>query len=128
MNIYEFLSFWIINSVVFYTAAAVWPGDVVVGNRYLPAVPAAVFAAFILTFIVEIFQNLLSKRKIKLKGDFQNKLVLFVLNTSAVWLTARGGPIVGLGITSWRVAVVLGVILTLLKWIVLKLSAPKARG
>lgn len=127
MNIYEFLSFWIINSVVFYTASTVWPNDVVVGNRYLPAVPAAVFAAFVLTFIVEVFQNLLSRRKIKLKSGFQNKLASLVLNTASVWLTARGGPIVGLGITSWRVAVVLGVILTLLQWVVLRLSASKSR-
>lgn len=122
-----FLSFWLVNSVIFYFAPYVFVALVVTGNARLGPFMAAVVSGFILTVADVITMPIFESLKIKLKDKWQWSLAYLFVNVLGVWVIARYADLTGVGISSAWVAVLMGVIFNLAQWGVWKMMAGSSK-
>lgn len=122
-----FLSFWLVNSIIFYFAPYVFVGLVVTGNARLGPFMAAVVSGFILTVVDVVTTPVFESLKIKLKDEWQWALAYLFVNVLGVWVIARYADLTGVGIASAWVAVIMGVIFNLAQWGTWKLLGDKSK-
>lgn len=122
-----FLSFWLVNSVIFYFAPYVLVGMVVTGNERLGPFMAALISGLILTVADVITMPVFESLKIKLKDEWQWSLAYLFVNVLGVWIIARYADLTGVGIASAWVAVMMGVIFNLAQWGTWKLLGDKTK-
>ncbi len=104
----------IVNSVVLYLANTFFPNNVVLGTANIPYLWAikhsmgalALVGAFVIPFV-----RVLEKERKKNFTTTEWMLLYFIINTAGIWVIARFAEQFGLGISSWRVAVLLGLVL-----------------
>lgn len=104
----------VVNSLVIYLASLLFPNQVVLGTVNIP-VWWAVFCsmailALIGTFAVP-FVRLAENKRGRMMTNKEWMGLYFGLNFVGVWLIARLAEFVGLGISSWVVALVLAIVL-----------------
>lgn len=123
MNAVSFLSFWITNSLFFYLAFLVAPGAIVLGNNIRSPVVASMLSGFLLTVITALIPTILKTTGTKIKGEGKLFSVYLIFNVAGIWVIARMATFTGFGISSFWVAIVLGVIVNFLQWGVWKTTA-----
>lgn len=125
-----FLVFLLANSAFVYIANSIFPSNVVLGNHLFPPVLALFYSMLIFTLItvgmVPVIETVSESMKYKLK-DMDWMVLYFIINTAALWLVAKFALQLGLGISSWFVAVVLAVVLDLIQGILSMMVVSKVK-
>ena len=117
-----FLSFWVVNSLLFYLSPLVFGKLVVAGNARLTANLASLISGLIVTLADTLTMPVFKYFKIKLKDEWQWALAFLFVNVVTVWLIARYADLTGVGVSGAWVAVFLGTPLNLAQWLVWKFS------
>lgn len=111
-----FLVWLLVQSAVLYLASWLFPAQIVLGTSSISAFEAVVYSMFVLTLIVvgalpilELFQ----RQRGRLFGTMDWALIYFFITTASLWLIGRFAVQLGLGLSSWMVAVGLGLVLSL---------------
>ena len=104
----------IVNCAVIFAANIIFPTQVVLGTKSLSLIWAGVLSMGVLTLIntfavpiIRVIEN--SRKKMFTTKDWM--VSYFLLNFVGVWLVARCATELGMGISSWVVALVLAVVL-----------------
>lgn len=103
-----------VNSAVLYLAHLLFPNEVVLGTLNIPMWWAVVESMGILALIGTFAVPFIREYEYKSGKMFTNKQWMgtyLVLNFVGVWVIARMAEFVGLGISSWVVALVLAIVL-----------------
>ena len=90
-----------------------YPDQIVVGNERLMLYFGLLIAAAL--FLIFQYFSLLAIKTAqvrKYKSEALNLLLMAGVNTAGVWLTGRFSAMTGFGISSYLIAVILGIILT----------------
>ncbi len=122
MNAISFVSFWVFNSLYFYLAFLIFPGEIVLGNNIRSSVVASMLAGFLLTIILCLVPLIMKIKGVKLKEEKQQALIYLVFNVVGIWVIARMAFFTGLGVSSFWVAIILGLVANFLQWGVWKLT------
>lgn len=117
-----FIAFFVIHAVIIYLANRFFPGNVVLGNHFFSpmmgllyvTVPFTIIAVGAMPLIAEVAEMM--KRKL---SNMHWMVAYLIINTAAIWVLARFAEWIGMGISSWMVALGLSVIVTFLQGMVI---------
>lgn len=112
--IYSFCVLFLVNALVIWVANRLFPHDVVLGTRALTLGWALHLSVTKLTVITTFVIPLVYFHEWKRGQVYSPKewmITYFLVDTAAVWLIARFAGHLGLGISHWWIAVLLGVAL-----------------
>lgn len=115
----------VVNAIAIYLTPNFFPGSVVLGTSTIPPVVAVIISGVLLTLVVSLVDPLMKQAKLKVTNELLWGAIYGIVNIIAVWVIARGAVYTGMGITSFFVAVMLGIILMLLQWGVWKMMLGK---
>ena len=107
----------LVNSLVVYLAAIVFPANVVLGTYQLSPLVAAVLTGLLVTLFSLLLKSLRKQLNFKLKGREQHIVFYWLVNSVGLWLFAQLAPFTGFGISAFYWAFVIGAVLTLGQWI-----------
>jgi hypothetical protein len=107
---------WLVTSIVIYLAPQVWSGGVVVGNDRMSAFAASAVAGLALTVATLVAMPLLDMAK--MKSMAVQGVAYLVVDVAVIWLLGRMATNTGLGLSGWMAAVVLGVIVWVVQYVV----------
>jgi hypothetical protein len=106
--------FWFVNAVVLGVTAQVFPSSVIFGNEFVPAWMSLSVVSLVLSVLcvalMPVFEKVAKQEHIKLKTAHW-MVLYYVVNTILIWMLARLAGILGFGIVSWHVAILLGFVL-----------------
>ena len=118
----SYFALFIVNSAVVSLANLLFPQMVVLGTQSLSPLWALGLSMGVLalmnTFAIPFIRLFESRRK-KMLTTNEWMLLYFLLNFGGVWLISRGAEQLGLGITSWVVALVLAIALDVVQGVVM---------
>ena len=124
-----FLVFFFVNVITMLIAAILFPQQVVLGTHLFSPLQALFQSIGLLTLLVVAVTPVLEWVANRWQYKLKNRdwlAVFWLVNIVALWIIARLAELVGLGLASWKVAVVLGTILNLLQgWAVKNLLQSK---
>lgn len=113
-----FVVWFIGHALVMYLANAFFPDAVVLGTHQFSVYQSLFYSMLVFTLItvgaiplIE-YAAILQKRALSVM-DWM--VLYFVINTAGIWVVARFAEILGLGISSWLVAVALGLVLDIVQ-------------
>lgn len=115
----------VVNAIAIYLTPSFLADSVVLGTSTVPPVVAAIISGVLLTLVVSLVDPLMKQAKLKVTNELLWGAIYGIVNIIAVWVIARGAVYTGMGITSFFVAVVLGIVLMLLQWGVWKMMLGK---
>lgn len=118
-SVKKYLLLWAANALIVYTAPFIAPGYVVLGNDKAGPFVSALLSGIIIVFLMT-FGMKVASYAVSLKRGSEAALggVLLVVNTLAIWITARFANYTGFGIASFWVSIALAVIVSALElWI-----------
>lgn len=123
MRLSSSLILWIVNTAILYIVSVFWNNLIVFGNAQLSPIIAAILTGLLFTIIESVILPLLYKLNIKQVRETPAELEVayFLINIAAIWILARFASVLGFGIASFWVAIILGVGLSLIKKIVVRL-------
>ncbi|MBU1088302.1 hypothetical protein KKA02_00270 [Patescibacteria group bacterium] len=105
--------FFVVNSLIIWLANMLFPAQVVLGTWYISGFWAIIHSmgtlALINTFTIPFVRDTEKKRD-KMLSKNEWMVVCFLINVAGVWLIARKANQFGMGIKSWLVAVILGLV------------------
>jgi len=113
MQLLHFIGFWLVNGILVYAVGTMAPGGVVLGNQTVSQAAAGVFFGYMLSTIIILVPPAMDLMKLKLSDPKHLALLYLAVNTAAVWGLTRLALIVGVGISAFWWAGVLGGILML---------------
>ncbi|OGV96638.1 hypothetical protein A2W24_01600 [Microgenomates group bacterium RBG_16_45_19] len=120
---------WMVNSLVLYLAHRLFPSYIVLGTANLPMWWAVLDSMAVLALLNTFTIPFVRQTEAKRGQMFSNKewMVLYLgLNFVGIWVIARLAEFIGLGISSWMVALVLAVVLDGVQGVVM-MQLEKAR-
>lgn len=112
--IISFLVLWVVNAVVIHLANMWFPAFIELGTEnhsYLSAVLVSSGVLAVIGVFAIPFVHFYEAKRGKLVTPTEWTLIYFLVNTAAIWIIARVALLTGLGISSWMVAVALGLVL-----------------
>lgn len=113
-----------INCAIIWLANVLFPKNIALGTWSIPKFWAIIqsmgILALIDTFAIPFIREYAVKKK-KMLSSQEWMIAFFLINTAGIWLMARLANEIGLGISSWLVAILLGVVLDLFQGLALKL-------
>jgi len=104
-----YLLYWLINSLLFYLASFAFAGNVILGNTRFNEIESAVYAGFWVTFIIWVVWDYIYARAQKLGDTFITSIIFWITNSVGIWLVSRFSDVLGLGISNYGWAFVVGV-------------------
>lgn len=110
------LFFWLINSLVFLVVRSFVPDLLVIGNAFMSATTAAFMSGLLLAVAVMLVEPVFNVFKIKVNKESRWWLIYLFVNTEVIWLLGRLADFSGIGLASFWVAIILGIIVTPLQW------------
>lgn len=123
-----FLAYWVVNAVVLLVAAAIFSGNVVLGNKDISAPLAAVLVAVVITVLTYLVEPVVAKsgmrqnlKSLTIKDEYSNGLIYLGANVVIVWVVKWFASTLGLGVANIFYVVLVGILLTLGQWAVFKL-------
>jgi hypothetical protein len=126
MMVRFFVTFFVVNTVVLYVANMVAPQAVVLGTNLLSPFQALLYSTGVFTLlsvaIVPLIEMAGNALRIKLEM-FHWIAAYAALNTVCLWIVARFAEQLGLGISVWYVAVILGVILDFVQGFAIQMTS-----
>jgi hypothetical protein len=105
-----YIFFW---PLLLFLAASIFTVDVVIGTYRFSGLEAAVYSGFWITFLAWVIWDFVKARGISLNNKALAITVLWLANSAAVWIVARFAHLTGLGISSYRWALLLGLVVAL---------------
>lgn len=112
------LTYFLVNLLIILATTVLFPSQLVLGNDLVTPLMALIQASFLSSFfvvalvpVVEVFISQL-KYQVSSRDWFA---IFVVINVMVVWGLSRLAQVVGMGIASWAVALILGMILSLLQ-------------
>jgi len=105
-----YIFFW---PLLLFLAATVFTTDVVLGTYRFATFEAAVYSGFWITFLAWVVWDFVKARGININSNILKIIFLWLANSAAVWIVARFANLTGLGISSFRWALLLGLIVAL---------------
>lgn len=126
-NLINFVSLWVANAIVILVANLISKDNVVLGTKTMPYVAALLVTTFLLTAIIFLIKPALDWLKLKIEGDINWILIYLVTAIVAVWVLARLAMLTGFGISSYYIAIILGIIINIVQWVAGKILKPKAK-
>lgn len=105
-----YIFFW---PLLLFLAASIFTIDVVLGTYRFSTLEAAVYSGFWITFLAWVVWDFIKARGINLNNKVLAITVLWFTNSAAIWIVARFAHITGLGISSYRWALLLGLVVAL---------------
>jgi uncharacterized membrane protein YvlD (DUF360 family) len=126
MQLVGFLRLWLANFLILLLAWLLGGQTVVLGSLFWPPVIAALVTGLLLAAIVALVKPVFEVLKIKIRNENYWTLVFLVTNVVGLWVLARLAAFTGFGIVRFWVAIVLGIIITILQWIFDKYLLKKA--
>ena len=118
MQLFHFIGFWLVNGILVWVVGTMAPGGVALGNQTVIPAAAGVFFGYMLSTIIILVPPAMDLVKLKLSDPKHLALLYFVVNTVAVWVLTRLALIIGVGISAFWWAGVLGGLLMLGQWFV----------
>jgi len=113
--------FWVwftAQSVVLFFGRMFFPGSIVLGTNLISPLMAILYSMFVLSLfsvgtipLVEVFQDM-KKKKL---STTEWMLLYIVVNTIGLLIISRFAVSLGLGLSSWMVAVVLGIVISVVQ-------------
>lgn len=113
-----FIAFFVIHSVVVYLANMFFPEDVVLGNHFFSPTMGLVYSMLPLTLLTVgciPFIEYVAEKFNRTVSNMEWMVDYLLINTAGIWILARFAEWIGFGISSWMVAVALGVVITILQ-------------
>lgn len=125
MMVCTYFILFVINALIIWLANTLFPNNVVLGTWSISKPWAIIHSMGILALIDTFSIPFIRMCEIKRKKMFSSKdwmIAYFLINTAGVWLIARFAGEIGLGISSWIVAVFLAIVLDIfqglgMKWV-----------
>jgi hypothetical protein len=108
-----FVVWFIAHLVIFFLANKLFPQAVVLGTNIFSMWEALLYSMIVFTLITVGFipvVEMISSSAKRTMSAMDWMVTYFVINTVAIWLVARFAEQLGMGISSWVVAVVLALI------------------
>lgn len=125
-----FLAGFAVNSIVIYAANALFPEKVVLGTFFFTQLSALVHSMVALTLIttaaIPVIEYFAEKQKLKLTDKIWMKYYLLV-NFVGLWIVSRFALTLGMGISSWIVALILAVALSVVQGLAMKSIMDKVK-
>lgn len=115
--------FLITNYLLAFFISQFFPKNLVFGTHLLHPFTALVYSMTVFTLLIGLlmFKIHWLKDKMKIELTALNcKIMHLIFNIAGLWLVARLASILGMGISSWKVAVVVGVIFYLMQSLIIK--------
>jgi len=116
MQLVDFLRLWLVNLLVLLLAWLLGGQIVVLGNVIWPPIMAALITSLLLSVIIALVKPVFEAVKIKVRNENYWILVYLAANIVGLWVLARLAAYTGFGIVRFWVAIVLGIIITILQW------------
>jgi hypothetical protein len=118
------VAFSVVSLIVLYIANMLFPSNVVLGNHIVTPMMALLMSSIVISLLGVGATPLIewASKAINLKLNASHWMLLYlVINTLVVWLVARFAEILGLGVSSWVVALGLGFILDVAQGLLVKM-------
>lgn len=112
----HFFSAWLANSITLLLIAAIFTGNVVLGNDKVSASMAAVLTGFIITVLSWLIEPGVKRSGYTIKNRQAWTFIYLAANLIIVWLIKRFALLFGLGVSGLLYVGVVGIILTLVQW------------
>ena len=116
MQLLSFLGLWLVNVLVLLLAWLLGGQIVVLGNVIWPPIMAVLITSLLLSVIIALVKPVFEAVKIKVRNENYWILVYLAANIVGLWVLARLAAYTGFGIVRFWVAIVLGIIITILQW------------
>ena len=104
-----FLLSWLVTSLLLYLAHIIFPGSVVLGTYKFTVVDALIYSGFWISFLNWAIKDMVIVRGIHPESKFGSLVFYILAGSLTVWMVARFAPYTGLGLVSYRWALLLGV-------------------
>jgi len=111
-----FVSFWLLNSFLFFLASVILPKNFELGSSTIPVSLAHFWSGAWLTFVVWMSKPVFSKVGVKPQRGFLTFIFYWLANSVVIWVLARLAEYTGLEISKFYWAVILGFIVNLAQW------------
>lgn len=125
-------TFWLLtyaaNAIILYVAGLLYPQAVVLGNAIVESWTALLVNALLVTVALMMVVPVLNKFQLKLGNTFYMGLIFGIVNVAALWLLSRGANWTGLGLSSVWIAIILGIVLNIVQFIIWKPSMTGKHG
>lgn len=112
------LLFWLVNSISFLVVRSLVPDLLVVGNVSLSPTTAAFLSGLLLAVAVMLVEPILKVLKIEVNKQSSWGLIYLVVNAEVIWAMGRLADFTGIGLASFWIAILLGIVVTVLQWVV----------
>ncbi|HJX01703.1 MAG TPA: hypothetical protein VJ348_00840 [Candidatus Humimicrobiaceae bacterium] len=107
-----YLSYWIINFIIIFLVSKIFPGNVVLGTWRFTGVEAAIYSSFWLTFFIWVVWDFMIAKGFDFSVDSLSWIYFFVINAAGIWMVARFAWLLGMGISSFVWAIIIGILVT----------------
>lgn len=114
-----YLFFWAIVTLLLILLNNFFPNNIALGNARFVSFEAAIYAGFWIMFLVTTIQDFISARGVKITNSIIAIFFFLGANTTAIWMVARFAHIIGLGISSWKVALLVGGLFSLFQRLII---------
>ncbi len=125
-----FGSLFVTNALVLAGVNWLFPTQLVLGTNLLSPFWALLYATGVLTLIivglVPVIELLAAQLRLKI-SDMQWMALYMVINIGALWIVGRFAEIVGLGVASWLVVVLVSVVLNMVQGLVVTQFVSKVK-
>ncbi|HEY5600860.1 MAG TPA: phage holin family protein [Patescibacteria group bacterium] len=112
-----FVLIWVINFVILYLASLFAPSMIVLENEFVQPLTSAILNSLILTLVVSLVDPLVKALKLPSNDPKISGVIYAIVNIAAIWILARFALYTGLGISAFWVAIILGVIASVLQYL-----------
>lgn len=124
-----FVSFLVANSVVVYLANKFFPMAVVLGTHLLSPFTALIQSMLLFTLLIvavmPVVEIAIAALELKVK-DLHWMILYFLINSAGLWVTARFAEMMGLGLSSWVVVLILAFVINAAQGVTFKLVVKNA--
>jgi hypothetical protein len=118
------VAFSVVSVGVLYIANMLFPANVVLGNHLVTPMMGLLMSSIVISLLGVSATPLIewARKAFNLTLNASHWMLLYlVINTLVVWLVARFAEILGLGISSWVVALALGFVLDVVQGLLVKM-------
>ena len=118
------VAFSVVSVIVLYIANMLFPENVVLGNHIVTPMMGLLMSSIVISLLGVSATPLIewARKAFNMTLTASHWMLLYlVINTLAVWLVARFAEILGLGVSSWVVALGLGFVLDVAQGLLVKM-------